>query len=107
MPSTLSGGQKQRVAIARTLAMQPEVILFDEPTSALDPTMVDEVESVIRDLVDEGLTSIIVTHEMSFAKKVASKVIFLAEKGIYEQGTPEEIFEHPQKVLIQGFSASL
>ena len=75
MPSTLSGGQKQRVAIARTLAMQPEVILFDEPTSALDPTMVDEVESVIRDLVDEGLTSIIVTHEMSFAKKVASKVI--------------------------------
>ena len=103
MPSALSGGQKQRVAIARTLAMQPEVILFDEPTSALDPTMVDEVESVIRDLVDEGLTSVIVTHEMSFAKKVASKVIFLAEKGIYEQGTPEEIFDHPQKVLTQRF----
>ena len=103
MPSALSGGQKQRVAIARTLAMQPEVILFDEPTSALDPTMVDEVESVIRDLVDEGLTSVLVTHEMRFARKVASKVIFLAEKGIYEQGTPEQIFDHPAKVLTQRF----
>ena len=103
MPSALSGGQKQRVAIARTLAMQPEVILFDEPTSALDPTMVDEVESVIRDLVNEGLTSVLVTHEMRFARKVASKVIFLAEKGIYEQGTSEQVFDHPAKVLTQRF----
>lgn len=103
MPSELSGGQKQRVAIARTLAMKPEVILFDEPTSALDPTMVDEVESVIRDLVNEGMTSLIVTHEMRFAKKVASKVIFLAENGIYEQGSPEQIFDHPSKVLTQRF----
>ena len=103
MPSELSGGQKQRVAIARTLAMKPEVILFDEPTSALDPTMVDEVESVIRGLVDEGMTSMIVTHEMRFAKKVASKVIFLAEQGIYEQGTPEQIFDSPSKLLTQRF----
>ena len=103
MPSSLSGGQKQRVAIARTLAMHPEVILFDEPTSALDPTMVDEVESVIRSLVDEGMTSIIVTHEMRFAKNIASRVLFLAEKGIYEQGTPEEVFDHPKKVLTQRF----
>ena len=103
MPSALSGGQKQRVAIARTLAMRPDVILFDEPTSALDPTMVDEVESVIRDLVDEGMTSVIVTHEMRFARKVASKVIFLAEKGIYEQGTPEQVFDYPTKLLTQRF----
>ena len=103
MPSELSGGQKQRVAIARTLAMKPEVILFDEPTSALDPTMVDEVESVIRGLVDEGMTSVLVTHEMRFARKVASQVVFLAEKGIYEQGTPEKVFDHPGKVLTQRF----
>ena len=103
MPSELSGGQKQRVAIARTLAMRPEVILFDEPTSALDPTMVDEVEAVIRDLVNEGLTSVLVTHEMRFARKVASKVIFLAEKGIYEQGTPEQVFDNPTKALTQRF----
>ena len=103
MPSQLSGGQKQRVAIARTLAMHPEVILFDEPTSALDPTMVDEVEAVIRDLVNEGMTSVIVTHEMRFARNVASRVIFLANKHIYEEGTPEEIFDHPQKPLTQRF----
>jgi len=103
MPSALSGGQKQRVSIARTLMMNPEVILFDEPTSALDPTMVDEVESVIRNLIDEGLTSIIVTHEMRFAKSIASKVIFLAEKGIYETGTPEEIFDYPDKPLTRQF----
>ena len=101
--SALSGGQKQRVAIARTLAMHPEVILFDEPTSALDPTMVDEVENVISDLVMEGMTSVIVTHEMRFAKKIASRVIFMAEKGIYEEGTPEEIFDHPKKILTQRF----
>ena len=103
MPSSLSGGQKQRAAIARTLAMHPKVILFDEPTSALDPTMVDEVESVIRDLVKEGMTCVIVTHEMRFAKNVASKVIFLAEKGIYEQGTPEKIFDNPSRPLTQRF----
>lgn len=103
MPNALSGGQKQRVSIARTLMMNPEVILFDEPTSALDPTMVDEVENVIRSLVDEGITSIIVTHEMRFAKSIASKVIFLAEKGIYEQGTPEEIFDYPDKPLTRQF----
>ena len=103
MPEALSGGQKQRVAIARALAMQPEVILFDEPTSALDPTMVDEVESVIHSLVSEGLTSVIVTHEMRFARKVASKVLFMAEKGVYEQGPPEELFDHPRRPLTQRF----
>lgn len=103
MPSSLSGGQKQRVAIARTLAMHPEVILFDEPTSALDPTMVDEVESVIHDLVAGGMTSIIVTHEMRFAKKIATRVVFLAERGIYEQGTPEEVFDAPRGLLTQRF----
>ena len=103
MPDELSGGQKQRAAIARTLAMHPEVILFDEPTSALDPTMVDEVESVIRDLVRSGMTSVIVTHEMRFAKNIASKVVFLAEKGVYETGTAEEIFNNPQKPLTRQF----
>ena len=103
MPSQLSGGQKQRVAIARALAMHPKLILFDEPTSALDPTMVDEVESVIQELVSEGMTSVIVTHEMRFARNVSSRVVFLAEKGIYEQGTPEEIFDNPCKPLTQRF----
>jgi len=103
MPSELSGGQKQRVSIARTLMMNPEVILFDEPTSALDPTMVDEVESVIQNLIDEGLTAVIVTHEMKFAKTIASKVVFLAEKGVYEQGTPEQIFDNPTKPLTKQF----
>lgn len=101
--SSLSGGQKQRIAIARTLAMHPEVILFDEPTSALDPTMVDEVENVIRSLVMDGMTSVIVTHEMRFAKKIASRVVFLAEKGIYEEGTAEEVFDNPKKILTQRF----
>jgi len=103
MPSSLSGGQKQRVSIARTLMMNPEVILFDEPTSALDPTMVDEVENVIRNLINDGITSIIVTHEMRFAKSIASRVIFLAEKGIYEEGSPEEIFDYPDKPLTRQF----
>ncbi len=103
MPSALSGGQKQRVAIARTLAMHPELILFDEPTSALDPTMVDEVESVIRDLVESGMTSVLVTHEMRFARNVGTRVLFLAERGIYEQGKPEELFDHPKGVLTQRF----
>ena len=103
MPSQLSGGQKQRVAIARALAMSPDVILFDEPTSALDPTMVDEVEAVISDLCNGGMTSIIVTHDMTFARNTGSRVIFLAEKGIYEEGTPEEIFDDPKKTLTKQF----
>lgn len=103
MPDTLSGGQKQRVAIARALAMHPDLMLFDEPTSALDPTMVDEVENVIRKLIDKGMTSVIVTHEMRFAKSIASKVVFLAEKGVYETGTPEEIFDNPRKKLTRQF----
>ncbi|MGN0405240.1 MAG: amino acid ABC transporter ATP-binding protein [Bariatricus sp.] len=103
MPSQLSGGQKQRVAIARAMAMKPEGLLFDEPTSALDPTMVDEVESVIRRLVENGMTSVIVTHDMRFAKKIASKVVFLAEKGIYEQGTPQQFFEQPSRELTRQF----
>lgn len=97
MPSQLSGGQKQRVAIARCLAMRPEAILFDEPTSALDPTMTDEVLSVIRKLVHRGLTCVIVTHEMNFARNIATKVYYMDEKGIYESGTPEEIFENPKR----------
>jgi len=96
-PDQLSGGQKQRVAIARTLAMEPEIILFDEPTSALDPTMVGEVQAVIKDLARQGLTMMIVTHEMRCAKEVANRVFYMDEGGIYEDGTPEQIFEHPQK----------
>jgi len=104
MPSALSGGQKQRVAIARALMMDPDVMLFDEPTSALDPTMVDEVESVIRELtVNQRYPAIIVTHEMRFAEKIATKVLFLAEGGVYEEGTPEEIFHSPKKELTREF----
>ena len=103
MPDQLSGGQKQRVAIARALAMEPEVILFDEPTSALDPTMVDEVETVIKRLVDSGMTSIIVTHEMRFARNIASNILFLAEGGVYEEGSPDQIFDNPQKDLTRRF----
>lgn len=96
-PDELSGGQKQRVAIARALAMDPEIILFDEPTSALDPTMVGEVQKVILDLAKQGLTMMIVTHEMHFARYVANRVFYMDEGGIYEEGTPEEIFDHPKK----------
>ena len=96
-PDELSGGQKQRVAIARTLAMDPELILLDEPTSALDPTMVAEVQSVIKDLASSGKTMIIVTHEMNFAKAISNRVFYLDEGGIYEEGTPEEIFDDPKK----------
>lgn len=103
MPSQLSGGQKQRVAIARCLAMHPDVILFDEPTSALDPTMVDEVLSVIQRLVREKMTCVIVTHEMSFAQKIASQVIYLDERGIYESGSAEQIFVNPQREKTQAF----
>ena len=94
-PESLSGGQKQRVAIARSLAMHPEVILFDEPTSALDPTMVGEVLSVIRQLAKEGLTMLIVTHEMRFARDVSTRIFFMNEGIIYEDGTPKQIFENP------------
>lgn len=101
--STLSGGQKQRVAIARSLSMNPEVILFDEPTSALDPEMVDEVLSVIMKLKNSGKTLIIVTHEMAFAKDVSSKVVFMADGKIVETGTPSEIFDYPSQQRTQDF----
>lgn len=94
--NALSGGQKQRVAIARALSMQPEVLLFDEPTSALDPQMVGEVLSVMRQLAKEGLTMIVVTHEMAFARDVSSHVVYMADGVICEEGTPADIFEHPQ-----------
>ena len=103
MPDELSGGQKQRVAIARALAMEPEILLFDEPTSALDPTMVSEVLGVITRLAREGMTMIIVTHEMRFARQVSSRVLFFAEGVIYEEGTPEQLFHHPQRTLTQHF----
>ena len=102
-PDELSGGQQQRVAIARTLAMDPEIILLDEPTSALDPTMVSEVQAVIRDLSRSGKTMMIVTHEMSFARAISNRVFYLDEGGIYEEGTPEEIFEQPKKELTRRF----
>ena len=102
-PSALSGGQKQRVAIARSLAMKPDVILFDEPTSALDPTMVGEVLSVIRRLAKSGLTMLIVTHEMKFARDVSTRIFFMNEGVIYEDGTPEQIFEHPVHSATKAF----
>ncbi len=94
-PDRLSGGQKQRVAIARALAMQPEAMLFDEPTSALDPELVGEVLSVMEELVKEGMTMVVVTHEMGFARRVGSRVLFMDEGRILEEGTPEMIFDHP------------
>ena len=102
-PSTLSGGQKQRVAIVRSLAMNPEVILFDEPTSAPDPEMVGEVLQVISDLARDGITMVVVTHEMGFARKVGTRVLFMDGGQIAEQGTPEEIFEHPQNARTKEF----
>ncbi len=102
-PDTLSGGQKQRIAIIRSLAMNPEVILFDEPTSALDPEMVGEVLELMKELAKEGMTMVVVTHEMGFAKEVANRVMFLDEKGIKEEGTPEEIFESPKSPRLQSF----
>lgn len=95
-PDVMSGGQKQRVAIARALAMEPEIILFDEPTSALDPTMIGEVQAVIRDLAKQGTTMIIVTHEMKFAREICNRVFYMDQGGIYEDGTPEEIFDNPK-----------
>ncbi len=102
-PRQLSGGQKQRVAIARALAMNPEVLLFDEPTSALDPEMVGEVLTVMQDLAKEGMTMLVVTHEMAFARDVSNKVVYMNEGYIWEQGTPEEIFGNPQKQETKDF----
>ena len=102
-PDELSGGQKQRVAIARAIAMKPEIILFDEPTSALDPTMVGEVLTVIRSLAREGMTMMIVTHEMRFARDVSTRVFYMDEGVIYEEGSPEQIFDHPQKEKTRRF----
>ncbi|KRL87035.1 ABC-type polar amino acid transport system protein [Lacticaseibacillus pantheris DSM 15945 = JCM 12539 = NBRC 106106] len=103
MPDSLSGGQKQRVAIARALAMHPDIMLFDEPTSALDPEMVGDVLGVMRQLAKEGMTMVIVTHEMGFAKEVADRVVFFGDGKVLEQGTPEQIFEHPQHERLQTF----
>ena len=102
-PSQLSGGQKQRIAIVRALALEPDVLLFDEPTSALDPEMVGEVLQVISDLAADGITMVVVTHEMGFARKVANRVLFMDGGQIAEQGTPEEIFEHPQNQRTKEF----
>ena len=102
-PTRLSGGQKQRLAIVRALAMEPEVILFDEPTSALDPEMVKEVLDVISDLARSGMTILIVTHEMGFAKRVSDTVLFIDEGQILESGTPEEVFEEPKTERCRAF----
>lgn len=101
--SKLSGGQKQRIAIVRTLAMNPDIILFDEPTSALDPEMVGEVLSLMKDLAKEGMTMVVVTHEMGFAREVANRVMFIHEGVIAEENTPEGIFEHPKSQRLQDF----
>ena len=102
-PAQLSGGQKQRVAIARALAMEPEVLLFDEPTSALDPQMVGEVLEVMRDLATGGLTMIVVTHEMAFARDVSTNVVFMSDGVVCESGTPKEIFDSPQDQRTRDF----
>ena len=106
-PRQLSGGQKQRVAIARALAMEPEILLFDEPTSALDPQMVGEVLAVMRDLANSGMTMLIVTHEMAFARDVSDRVIFMDEGKIIEEGTPEDIFNNPQNPRLKDFLAKV
>ncbi len=106
-PSKLSGGQKQRVAIVRALCMNPEVMLFDEPTSALDPEMVGEVLDVMKELASEGMTMVVVTHEMGFAREVASRVIFMDHGQINEEGTPKEIFENPQSERLKAFLAKV
>jgi amino acid ABC transporter ATP-binding protein len=102
-PSQLSGGQRQRIAIVRSLAMNPKVMLFDEPTSALDPEMVGEVLDVMKELADSGMTMVVVTHEMGFAKEVGSKVLFVDEGIIMEENTPEEFFNHPKNPRLQDF----
>lgn len=103
MPSKLSGGQKQRLAIVRALAMEPDVMLFDEPTSALDPEMVGEVLEVIQDLAKSGMTTVIVTHEMGFAREVSDRVLFMDDGNILESGTPDQVFNHPQNPRLQDF----
>ena len=106
-PSQLSGGQKQRVAIVRALCMEPDVMLFDEPTSALDPEMVGEVLDVMKDLARQGMTMVVVTHEMGFAREVASRVIFMADGKVVEENTPKEIFENPKSDRLKGFLAKV
>lgn len=106
-PDQLSGGQKQRVAIARGLCMNPKVILFDEPTSALDPEMVQEVLDIIQELAGEGMTLVLVTHEMGFARVAADRVIFMADGNILEQGTPEEVFDHPKEEKTKQFLSKI
>lgn len=106
-PNRLSGGQKQRIAIVRALCMEPEVMLFDEPTSALDPEMVGEVLEVMKDLAEDGMTMVVVTHEMGFAKEVASRVLFMDAGSIVEEGTPSEIFENPQSDRLKSFLAKV
>lgn len=106
-PSSLSGGQKQRVAIARALAMKPDIMLFDEPTSALDPELTGEVLRTIKQLADEDMTMVIVTHEMAFAREVADRIIFMADGVIQEEGRPEDIFEHPQNKRTKNFLSSM
>ncbi len=106
-PIQLSGGQKQRVAIVRALAMEPEVMLFDEPTSALDPEMVGEVLDVMKELAHEGMTMVVVTHEMGFAREVGNRVLFMADGKLLEQGSPEEIFENPQNPRLKDFLAKV
>ena len=106
-PSTLSGGQKQRIAIVRSLAMHPDVMLFDEPTSALDPEMVGEVLEVMKDLAREGMTMVVVTHEMGFAREVADRVLFMNEGYIEEEGSPDELFTHPKSERLQQFFKSI
>ena len=106
-PIQLSGGQKQRVVIVRALAMEPEVMLFDEPTSALDPEMVGEVLDVMKELAHEGMTMVVVTHEMGFAKEVGNRVLFMADGKLLEEGTPEEIFDHPKHERLKEFLAKV
>lgn len=102
-PNMLSGGQKQRIAIVRSLAMEPEVLLFDEPTSALDPEMVGEVLDLMRSLATDGMTMVVVTHEMGFAREVASRVVFMADGRILEEGAPADLFDHPQDPRLKDF----
>ena len=106
-PAMLSGGQKQRIAIVRALAMSPQVMLFDEPTSALDPEMVGEVLDLMRDLAKDGMTMVVVTHEMGFAREVADRVVFMSEGAIIEEGSPADLFDHPQSERLQSFLAKV
>lgn len=106
-PAQLSGGQQQRVAIIRTIAMKPSIVLFDEPTSALDPEMVNEVLNMMKELADEGMTMVVVTHEMKFAQNVSNRVLFFNNKGIQEQGSPDEIFNHPKNERLKEFLSQI